>query len=121
MGGSTERGNTRPYAEFNALVDRGLRARDPPADLPHIFEPFYRGAEALSQQIHGNGLGLSIVRSIVEAHGGRVTVTSARGKGSTFTMHLPVAKGETEPMRPPCRSRTVTDARERSCHSTGGP
>ena len=71
---------TRRGREVQIVVeDRGLGI--PPADLPHIFEPFYRGAEALSQQIHGNGLGLSIVRSIVEAHGGRVTVTSAPWQG----------------------------------------
>ena len=91
---SAREASTRRGRQVQIVVeDRGPGI--PPADLPHIFEPFYRGAEALSQQIHGNGLGLSIVRSIVEAHGGRVTVTSARGKGSTFTMHLPVAKGET--------------------------
>ena len=53
--------------------------------------------EAQSQQIHGNGLGLSIVRSIVEAHGGRVTVTSTAGKGSAFAIHLPIAEGEGAP------------------------
>jgi signal transduction histidine kinase len=84
---------TRRGREVQIIVqDRGLGI--PAADLPHIFEPFYRGGDAQSQQIHGNGLGLSIVRSIVEAHGGRVTVTSTPGEGSTFTMHLPVAHGE---------------------------
>ena len=77
------------------VEDRGLGI--PPADLPHVFEPFYRGTEAQSQQIHGNGLGLSIVRSIVEAHGGRVTVASTPGKGSAFTIHLPAAEGEPAP------------------------
>ena len=61
-----------------AVSDHGLGI--PPADLPHIFEPFYRGAEAQSRQIRGNGLGLSIVKGIVEAHGGRVAVESAPGK-----------------------------------------
>jgi two-component system sensor histidine kinase BaeS len=75
-----------------AIADEGLGI--PPADLPHVFEPFYRGAEALARQIHGNGLGLSIVRSIVEAHGGRVTATSTPGAGSTFTVHLPAASAE---------------------------
>lgn len=70
-----------------AVSDRG-RGIDP-ADLPHIFEAFYRGADAKEQQIHGNGLGLSLVQGIVEAHGGRVTVKSAPGAGSTFTLHLP--------------------------------
>jgi signal transduction histidine kinase len=67
-----------------------------PADeLPHIFEPFYRGADALSRQIHGNGLGLSLVQQIVAAHGGRVTVASKPGSGSAFTIHLPSAPPET--------------------------
>jgi signal transduction histidine kinase len=74
-----------------AVEDHGLGI--PAEDLPHIFEPFYRGADVLSRQIHGNGLGLSIVKRIVEAHGGRVAVTSARGAGSTFIVHLPVAEG----------------------------
>ena len=90
---SAREARTRRGREVQFVVeDRGLGV--PPADLPHIFEPFYRGSEAQSQQIHGNGLGLSIVRSIVEAHGGRVTVTSTSGKGSTFTMHIPAAAAE---------------------------
>jgi signal transduction histidine kinase len=64
-------------------------------DLPHLFEPFYRGRYAIERQIHGNGLGLSLVKRIVEAHGGRVTVTSTPGSGSTFTLHLPAAPAET--------------------------
>jgi signal transduction histidine kinase len=63
----------------------------PNADLPHLFEPFYRGARATTAQIQGNGLGLSIVKRIVEAHGGRVTVSTRPGAGTTFTIHLPAA------------------------------
>jgi signal transduction histidine kinase len=63
----------------------------PPADLPHIFEPFYRGSDAVAGQMHGNGLGLSLVRRIAVAHGGRVTVTSKPNVGTTFTLTLPVA------------------------------
>jgi signal transduction histidine kinase len=70
------------------------RGRGIPADeMAHIFEPFYRGQFALSQQIHGNGLGLSLVKRIAEAHGGRVTVKSAPGQGATFTIALPAASG----------------------------
>lgn len=58
-------------------------------DLAHIFEPFYRGRCAIERQIHGNGLGLSLVKRIAEAHGGRVTVTSESGTGTTFTITLP--------------------------------
>jgi signal transduction histidine kinase len=58
-------------------------------DLAHIFEPFYRGRYAIERQIHGNGLGLSLVKRIAEAHGGHVTVTSEAGTGTTFTITLP--------------------------------
>jgi signal transduction histidine kinase len=70
-----------------AVSDRG-RGIDP-QDLPHIFEPFYRGRFAIDRQIHGNGLGLSLVKRIAEAHGGRVSVRSAADQGTTFTLHLP--------------------------------
>jgi signal transduction histidine kinase len=70
----------------------------PPADLPHIFEPFYRAHEVVAAQIHGSGLGLSVVRQVVEAHGGRITVQSQPGKGSAFTLYLPCA---TKDGRPP--------------------
>ncbi len=69
------------------VADRGLGIE--PAELAHIFEPFYRGREVRAAQIHGNGLGLSLVKDIVAAHGGRVTVESMGGRGSTFTLHLP--------------------------------
>jgi signal transduction histidine kinase len=64
----------------------GIAARD----LPHIFEPFYRGADARARQIHGSGLGLSLVKRIMDEIGGRVTVRTD-ATGSTFTLHLPVA------------------------------
>jgi signal transduction histidine kinase len=61
----------------------------PASELPHIFDPFYRGADAVERQIHGNGLGLSLVKRIVTAHGGRVSVTTRAGAGSSFTIALP--------------------------------
>jgi len=60
-----------------------------PDELRHIFEPFYRSPSVTAAQIHGTGLGLPLAKSIVEAMKGQVTVKSAPGRGSTFTLHLP--------------------------------
>ena len=59
--------------------------------LPHLFERFYRVDKARSRDFGGVGLGLSIVKTLAEAHGGRVEVRSEVGKGSTFTVRLPRA------------------------------
>ena len=58
-------------------------------ELKHIFEPFYRGTSVRDAQIHGNGLGLPVARSIAEAMGGQITVESEPGRGSSFMVHLP--------------------------------
>lgn len=70
-----------------SVEDRGIGIDA--EDRGHIFEPFYRGRDAVSQQIQGSGLGLNLVLRIAEAHGGSVGVTSEPGKGSTFTLALP--------------------------------
>jgi signal transduction histidine kinase len=64
-------------------------------DLPRIFEPFFRSPDVVAAQIHGTGLGLSIAKNMIEAAGGRLSVVSEVGIGSTFTLHLPVADGDT--------------------------
>ena len=76
-----------PGSVLFTVEDRGIGIVA--EDRKHVFEPFYRGREAVSQQIQGSGLGLNLVLRIAEAHGGRVQVTSEPGKGSTFTFMLP--------------------------------
>jgi signal transduction histidine kinase len=71
-----------------------LQVRDhgrgiPAADLPHIFEPYRRGENAGG--VPGEGLGLASVQRLVELHGGEVTATSVEGRGSTFTVRLPLS------------------------------
>lgn len=58
--------------------------------IPRLFERFYRVDKARSRQLGGTGLGLAIVKHITQAHNGRVSVKSIPGKGSTFSIHLPV-------------------------------
>lgn len=62
----------------------------PKEDQAHIFDRFYRVDKARSRETGGTGLGLSIVRQMVTLHGGEVTVESEPGKGSTFTVSLPI-------------------------------
>ena len=69
------------------IRDRGVGI--PASELPHVFEPFYRGRKARAAQVRGNRLGLSLVKKIIEAHGGQVTVASEAGRGSAFTLSLP--------------------------------
>lgn len=76
------------------VEDRGLGIA--PSELGRIFEPFYRGREVTAAQIHGSGLGLSLVKRIIEAHGGRVSVQSSEREGSAFTLHLPAKKATSD-------------------------
>jgi len=64
------------------------------ADQARIFDPFYRAPDVVAAQIQGAGLGLSLVKRIVDAHAGRIVVSSTPGQGSTFTVTLPVLQGD---------------------------
>jgi two-component system sensor histidine kinase BaeS len=70
----------------------GIRAED----LPHVFERFYRGEKSRNRATGGSGLGLTIAKGIVEAHGGHIGVESAAGQGTRFFFTLP-----TTPSTPP--------------------
>jgi signal transduction histidine kinase/tetratricopeptide (TPR) repeat protein len=61
----------------------------PKAELPRVFDRFFRGGDELTRTVKGSGLGLTLVKQIVEAHGGTVGVESEHGKGSRFTLRLP--------------------------------
>jgi two-component system sensor histidine kinase BaeS len=85
------------------LVDRAdevvLEVRDsgpgiPEADLPLVFDRFFRGTNVGDARASGSGLGLAIARSIVEMHDGSIGVTSVVGRGTTFTVRLPREAGQ---------------------------
>lgn len=69
------------------VSDKGIGI--PAQDLPHIFDPFFRSDDRLARRQKGTGIGLSITRHIIEAHGGSIQVQSVIGMGSTFTLRLP--------------------------------
>jgi signal transduction histidine kinase len=71
------------------VADTGIGI--PAADLPHVFERFYRADKARSRQVDGAGLGLAIVRTICQAHGGSVDIESVEGAGTTCHVHIPLA------------------------------
>ena len=74
------------------VIDRGVGIA--PQEQKKIFEKFYRVSSQENDRLPGTGLGLSLVHHIVTAHGGRIEVESAPGKGSTFSILLPLEKGE---------------------------
>jgi signal transduction histidine kinase len=86
ISGASHEDTVPPTVEIR-VADRGRGI--PPDEQAEIFHPFFRGASAQAEQVHGSGLGLSLVREIVEAHGGMVSVDSETGKGTTFTVRLP--------------------------------
>ncbi|MBI3970510.1 MAG: HAMP domain-containing histidine kinase [Chloroflexi bacterium] len=94
-----------------AVSDRGIGI--PPADLPHVFDRFYRAANVDDRRFAGMGLGLYICRGIVERHGGRIWVESHPGEGSTFHVALPLwvrvaARAETSTPRKAFRGPKAT-------------
>jgi signal transduction histidine kinase len=85
--------STDSITEVQIVVeDKGVGI--PPADLPHILEPFYRVQSARDHQIRGVGLGLHLVKRMMEDMGGHVSVSSDVGRGTEVTLHFSVAGSE---------------------------
>ncbi|MEV6633292.1 ATP-binding protein [Actinoplanes sp. NPDC051470] len=84
------------------ISDTGIGV--PAGDLPGLFTPFHRGANAMDQAVQGSGLGLAIVHAIVTEHDGALAVRSVLGGGSTFTVSIPalaeISSAEREPIGP---------------------
>ena len=92
--GQATRGPRGPELQVT-IADRGIGIDQ--TGLERIFGPFYRGRAATATQCHGIGLGLHLATKVAEAMGGRTTVTSTVGKGSSFSLCLPVASGSGGP------------------------
>ena len=82
-----------------AVRDRGPGI--PPEEQSRIFERFYRARSARDRNVRGSGIGLALVKHIVEAHGGRLAVASVLGEGATFTVTLPAAPPLVRPVVEP--------------------
>jgi signal transduction histidine kinase len=102
--------------------DTGIGIDD--AELPRIFERFYRGSMSNEARGSGSGLGLAIVKSVVDMHGGRVTVDSQLGHGSSFVVDLPADPRQVEPAaasRSVGQPETAREARSGEPATIDGP
>jgi len=96
--GGNARANQRDRRERRtAAFRRGQRAGHPAEALPQLFGKFYRAPGAPAG---GSGLGLSIVKGFVEAHGGHVSAANRAGGGAEFTIHLPLGQAPPPPEEP---------------------
>ena len=82
-----------------AVTDRGIGIAE--GDQERVFERFYRADQARSRRTGGTGLGLAIVKHAVQRHGGEVRLWSRPGRGSTFTIRLPLIDPPADQVQPP--------------------
>jgi signal transduction histidine kinase len=103
---------TQPATVVIEISDLGIGIAA--KELPHVCEPFYRGSEVRAAQIHGNGLGLSLVQNIVKAHGGKLEIESEVGNGSTFRIRLSLtnltADEKTQTQRMPAKALSEAES-----------
>ncbi len=92
------------------VADRGIGIAR--AEQKKIFEKFYRVSNGLIHDTKGSGLGLSIVKHIIEAHGGKISIESIAGKGSRFIIAIPVKTNDTKPFSANQKLSQQTNGRE---------
>lgn len=110
----TERGGNVRIEAANGQQEVRIAVTDTgcgidPEDLPHIFERFFRSDRSRSRETGGSGIGLAIVKAIVEAHGGRISVGSEPGRGTRFEFVLPVSREDMQAVHPARRSEQAVE------------
>ncbi|MGZ8804539.1 MAG: sensor histidine kinase, partial [Microbacterium sp.] len=101
-----------------AVTDRGIGIAE--GDQERVFERFYRADQARSRRTGGTGLGLAIVKHAVQRHGGEVRLWSRPGRGSTFTIRLPLIDPPADQVPPPKRRRKKRVTPAAASHPTNG-
>ncbi|MGW2325856.1 SpoIIE family protein phosphatase [Streptomyces sp. NPDC001700] len=96
-GGATVRMATAGRDARLTVSDTGTGI--PPEELPHLFERFHRVRGARSRSYEGSGIGLALVKDLVELHSGTISVTSVPGRGTEFTVEIPFGTGHLEGVR----------------------
>ncbi|MGN0657998.1 MAG: ATP-binding protein [Emergencia sp.] len=106
---------SRPHIGWYRFTvrDTGIGIRED--EMEHIFEPFFRSSGAVEGNIEGTGLGLPIVKNLVESRGGTISVESREGQGTVFTVEMPVRLADPQPKiiagRPPSISEDLSGMR----------
>jgi signal transduction histidine kinase len=104
--------NGGPAAIEIRVADRGPGI--PAEEREYVFDPFFRGQHPLKDQIHGTGLGLNLVKRIIEAHGGSVTVRDKSGPGAEFIVRIPVAPCSAVSAAEPLRKREARNEQNKA-------
>ncbi|MEJ0033749.1 MAG: ATP-binding protein [Bacteroidota bacterium] len=107
---SVEKKHRRKYDMRFDVIDTGIGI--PTDKLETIFESFSQADESVTRKYGGTGLGLTIVKQLVELQGGRITVESVEDEGSTFSVHIPYEIGSTDDIHDHSRNHIITTHRD---------